>query len=300
MKLDFLGLGARPLAPTRRFAVTSETDRLTDVMLCRPSYLAPVPCCAVTRQSLADGFTLSVDRATAQHRALQAALERHNVRCHLLPPDPALPDMCFTRDALLTSPWGLIKLRPATPHRREEADRAFDFARGLGAPPAAYVRQGRIEGGDIAIVRSGLVVIGWSGERTDWTGAEALAEIFRGQRWDVITYAFDPELLHLDTQFCMVDEGVALACIELLDPAFVRQIEEQGIELIAVEPAESRRLGCNILSLGQRRIISSAANDRINGVLRGRGFDVEAVDIDQFTRCGGGIHCLTMPLARAM
>ena len=41
-----------------------------------------------------------------------------------------------------------------------------------------------------------------------------------------------------------------------------------------------------------------ADNHRLNGVLTRLGYEVTALRIDQFTRCGGGIHCLTMPLAR--
>ena len=46
------------------------------------------------------------------------------------------------------------------------------------------------------------------------------------------------------------------------------------------------------------RIVSPADNRRLNGVLEAAGYEVIAVDIDQFARCGGGVHCLTMPLAR--
>jgi N-dimethylarginine dimethylaminohydrolase len=44
--------------------------------------------------------------------------------------------------------------------------------------------------------------------------------------------------------------------------------------------------------------VSSEDNHRINALLERRGFKVVRVEIDQFTRCGGGMHCLTMPLAR--
>ena len=82
MKLDFFLSGEQMRASSRlrRCSVMSETDRLTDVLLCRPAFLEPVPCCSVTRESLRDGFTTSVALALAQHQALQAALERQGVR----------------------------------------------------------------------------------------------------------------------------------------------------------------------------------------------------------------------------
>jgi N-dimethylarginine dimethylaminohydrolase len=299
MKVDFLShLSSWSSSRISKCSVESEVDRLTDVLLCRPDHLAPVPCCSVTRESLRNGFELSVGRALAQHRALQAALERHGVRCHLLPPDEAHPDMCFTRDALLATPWGIVTLRPAAPHRQAEAEYALCYVRSLGAPPAARIRSGRIEGGDVAIVRRGLVVIGCSGDRTDEDGAEALGDIFRSQGWEVLVYGFDPHFLHLDTLFCMVGKNVALACTDVLDSGFVDRLGRYGIELIPVSYKEGRQLGCNVLALGNGVILSSTHNERINRKLRRRGFIVEALDIDQFTACGGGIHCLTMPLSR--
>ena len=301
MKLDFFPGGERAAALSpklRRCSVKSETDRLTDVLLCRPSFLEPVPCCSVTKESLRDGFATSVPVALAQHRTLQEVLERNGVRCHLVAPDPAMPDMCFTRDALLTTPWGLLALKPAAAHRQAEADIALKALRAIGAPLAARVRRGTAEGGDIAIVRDGLVVIGCSGERTNDEGADSVAEIFRGQGWDVIVYRFDPHFLHLDTQFAMVGAGLALACTDVLSEEFLVAIKRQGIETIAVSYKEARALGCNVLALGERQVLASADNHRVNTLLRDRGFAVETVEIDQFTRCGGGVHCLTMPLAR--
>lgn len=300
MKLDFLPQGGAPLYAPRSFrcSVLSETDRLTDVLLCRPSFLEPVPCCSVTRESLRDGFATCVDTATRQHRALQATLERAGVNCHFLAPDKAMPDMCFTRDALVTTPWGLLALKPAAEHRQAEADHALKALRSLGAPLAARVRRGAAEGGDVAIVRNGLVIIGCSGERTNAEGADSIAEIFRGQGWDVIIYPFDPHFLHLDTQFAMVGEGLALACTDVLSDDFLAQIDKLGIELLPVSYKEARTLGCNVLALGDRRVVATADNDRVSAMLRTRGYDVETLDLDQFTRCGGGVHCLTMPLAR--
>jgi len=301
MKLDFFLSGEQMRASSRlrRCSVMSETDRLTDVLLCRPAFLEPVPCCSVTRESLRDGFTTSVAVALTQHQALQVALERQGVRCHFVAPDPAMPDMCFTRDALLTTPWGLLALRPAATHRQAEADQALAALRGLGAPLAARVRRGTAEGGDIAIVRKGLVIVGCSGERTDDDGADNVAEIFRAQGWEVLIYRFDPHFLHLDTQFAMVGDGLALACTDVLSEDFLVTLKRHGIETISVSYKEARALGCNVLALGERRVLASADNERVNALIRARGYAIETVEIDQFTRCGGGVHCLTMPLARA-
>lgn len=300
MKLDIDTVFPAGLMPTTRsaYGVEGETGRLTEVLLCRPAHLAPVPCCSVTRESLRDGFDLCVDTATAQHRQLQAVLEKHGVRCRLLPARSDLPDLCFTRDSAVMTPWGLLVLNPAMSHRSGEAAHLQHFAWFGSIPVAGAIAQGTAEGGDICVVRPGLVLIGCSGERTDEAGAEAVAALFRNRGWQAHIYRFDPHFLHLDTQFCMVDHNLALACRDVLSDDFLALLDEVGIVTIDVSYKEARGLGCNILALGDKRILSSAANARVNAVLAERGFVVEAVDVSQFTACGGGIHCLTMPLAR--
>ncbi|ODP36597.1 dimethylarginine dimethylaminohydrolase family protein [Sphingomonas turrisvirgatae] len=301
MKLDFLqhlsgGLD-RPVPA--RWRVVGETKRLTDVMLSSPLHLAPVPCCAATIDSLAGGFETDIGLALDQHRRVRGALEALGVRCHMLPPVPGLPDLCFTRDSVVTTPWGPLILNPALPHRQSEADHAEHFLRSIGAWPVARIRDGTIEGGDVCIAREGLLIVGQSGVRTTRAGVAALAALFERQGWEVLVSPFDPQHLHLDTIFCMLDEHRALACIDALDPAFVAQVRARGIELLPVELAEAKALGCNVVSIDGTTILISDAQPRLRVMLADAGFDPVPLPISQFSACGGGLHCLTMPLARA-
>jgi N-dimethylarginine dimethylaminohydrolase len=299
MRLEFSGgtAGAlqRQSAPA---GISSETDRLTEVLLCRPTYLEAVPCCSVTRESLCDGFTPSIVEANRQHMMLEAMLEANGVATRLLPAQPGMPDLCFTRDSVVMTPWGLLGLNPAMAHRRMEPAQMLAFARNARLPALGAIEVGTIEGGDVCIVRRGLLIVGWSGERTSERGAEALCELFGAAGWRCIAYRFDPHFLHLDTQFCMVDDDLALACVDVLQDDFLSALASEGIELIPVSYKEARRLGCNLLALGGRRAIVSATHQRIVAELKRRGAIVDTVDVSQFERCGGGIHCLTMPLVR--
>lgn len=281
-----------------RWGVASETDRLTDVLLAPPTHLALVPANSVSEESLRRGLDCCRTEARVQHQKLVSALAEEGVACHLMPAAPGAPDLVFTRDAALMTPWGLVALRPALPHRRPEAVHVAAFAGSLGVPMLSAIGEGTVEGGDVCIVRPGLVIIGWSGVRTTRTGALALAALFERQGWRAILRRFDPHHLHLDTHFCMVDERRALACVELLDPGFVETLGTLGIELVEATYAEARSLGCNLVSLGDGRIMLGAGQDRLRRSLRSLGYRVVEVDIDQFTRCGGGVHCLTLPLAR--
>jgi N-dimethylarginine dimethylaminohydrolase len=281
-----------------RWGVDSEYGRLTDVMLSAPAHLEMVPCNAVSIENRNNGVDCSPDLAVEQHQALKAALIENGVRCYMVPPVESLPDISFTRDATLMTPWGLLGLNPAVGHRLAEVDHIRAAAWGWGVPLLGTIEGGTIEGGDICLVRPGVIVIGLSGERTDESGANALAHLFEQRGWRAILYRFDPHFLHFDTQFTMVDRNRAIACADVMEDGFLYEMQALGIEIVPASYEEVQKLGANILSLGEGRVLSPADNHRVNGQLERLGCDVVRVDIDQFTRCGGGMHCLTMPLAR--
>jgi len=292
---------ARPRAnsPALGNAVDSEYGRLEKVLLAEPRHLALVPCNSVSIEAAREGRAPSLPRAERQHAGLVAALRSEGVEVRLVPADTGLPDLAFTRDTSLMTPWGLLGLRPGAVHRSREVDVVLAAATAAGVPVLGRVEEGRIEGGDVAMLRPGLLLIGISGERTDEAGAEALATIFRGRGWEVITCRFDPHFLHLDTQFCLADRHLAMACTDVLDDDFLTRLHALGIGLIPVGYKEARRLGCNLLALGDKRVVTAGTCSRTDAELAGRGYRAIAVDLSEFTMCGGGVHCLTMPLRRA-
>lgn len=283
-------------APVR--GVDSEYGRLTRVMVSAPTHLSMVPCNSVTREALRNGLDISTARAGAQHAALVRALADAGAEPLSIPPSPDLPDQSFMRDTTLMTPWGLVGLRPGAFHRRGEVDHVLAAAEALGVPMLGRIERGTIEGGDICILRPGLVIIGVTGSRTNDEGAEALAAIFRKRGWRAMLHHFDPHFLHLDTIFTVVDAHLALGCRDVLDDDFMAEMESSGIEILPVSYKQARRLGCNVVSLGERRVLTSVDNEAVNAQLDDRGYDLIPLDISQFTRCGGGIHCLTMPLSR--
>jgi N-dimethylarginine dimethylaminohydrolase len=267
-------------------------------MLASPRHLSLVPCNNVSLASIAKGESTSRRRAEEQHQALSRMLTRLGIEVREIPPVAGLPDLTFARDSSFMTPWGLVGMRPGAAHRRGEVDAALAAASGFGIPVLGKVKVGRVEGGDVCLIRPGLVAIGVSGERTDRQGAEAVGELFVRAGWRVIYTVINPALLHLDTHFCIIDRHLAVGCVDELEAAFLEEVARLGIEVVPVTAEEVASLGCNVLALGGRRILSSGGAPRVDQRLRRRGYEVFTVSLDEFTRCGGGVHCLTMPLRR--
>lgn len=293
------GATPRSLTPQQGgWSADSEYGLLREVLLASPRNLSIVPCNRVSEEALRAGRSACSISAGRQHRALAELLVTLGVRVRMVKPVSGLPDLAFTRDTSLMTPWGLVGLRPGAAHRRPEVDAVLATAQTAGMPLLGRVKAGCVEGGDVCLLRPGHLVIGVSGDRTDEDGAAALGGFFLRRGWTVTTTPVDPDLLHLDTHFCVVDRDLALACEEKLDPRFVAMVRELGIHIVPVKVDEIASLGCNILSLGRRRILSSGSAPRVDEALRLLGYEVFTVPLTQFTQCGGGVHCLTMPLSR--
>jgi N-dimethylarginine dimethylaminohydrolase len=58
-------------------------------------------------------------------------------------------------------------------------------------------------------------------------------------------------------------------------------------------------LGCNMMSLGDNKVIVPTSSTVLIENLRARGFDVAAVETAEISKTGGGIHCMAQALRRA-
>jgi N-dimethylarginine dimethylaminohydrolase len=161
-----------------------------------------------------------------------------------------------------------------------------------------YCSHGAIEGGDIHIIRPGLLVVGWSGIRTTQEGATQFARWFADEGWETKPFSFPEHFLHLDVLFCMAAPSLAVACVEVLGDDFAQWLKARGIRLIEATYREVMAMSCNLLALGGDRVVSPSHSARINAALRAEGLEVLDPELDLFAAGGGSVHCMTMPLAR--
>lgn len=289
------------MADAVRWTVDSETGVLRDVLLCPPDNYAWIPTNDIVRRTLArDGRGVPDAQAVqGQFRQLVDALETAGVACHYLTPEPQLPYQVYTRDSSQVTPWGPMVTQLFRPQRRGEVASVVDFYARTGCPPWRFASAGAIEGGDIHIIRPGVMAIGHTGERTTESGAAQFAGWFRDAGWDVRVIPFAEHFLHLDVIFSMVADGLALAVVDVIDDDHLDWFRANGVRLLAVTYKEAMlAMGCNVLALGRDRVISPRHSARINAALRAEGLAVLDPDLDVFAAGGGSVHCMTMPLRR--
>lgn len=277
------------------WTVASETGALTDVLVCPPDHYRWIPTNSIVRRTLAGAQQPSALALAEQHGELVHALRQGGARVHVLPPEPHLPYMVYTRDSAVVTPWGAVLCQLERPQRRGEYAGVTDFHGG------AFWRKssaGTLEGGDIHILKPGVAVVGASGGRTDLAGAEQFAGWLRAEGWEVRIEPFDEHFLHLDVLFCLAAPSLAVACLDVLDADFVAWLAGHGIRCLDVPYRDAMALGCNILALGGGKVVSARGSARLNALLRAEGLAVLDPDLSLFTAGGGGPHCLTCPLGR--
>ncbi|MBO6640334.1 MAG: amidinotransferase [Roseitalea sp.] len=282
-----------------KWGVRCETDVLTDVLLCRPDHYRWNPVNRASRETLAAGIELNIDHLKAQYAEFEGALDQAGVRRHYLESEPHLPYQCYTRDSSQMTPWGVVHLMLQAETRRGEYASVIRFYEQAGIPVFNWATRGKLEGGDIHLVREGLLLIGASGVRSDDEGAHQFAAWFEAQGWQCHIATFPDHFLHFDTLFSMAADGLAVCCVDVVADETLDWLTSHGIELIPASFKEASRAATNLLPLGNDRVISPAENTEVNAQLRAHGIEVFDPNYQLFTMGGGSVRCTSMALHRA-
>jgi N-dimethylarginine dimethylaminohydrolase len=238
------------------------------------------------------------ERAMQQHQRMVEVYEENGVRCHFAKADEGLPSSIFTRDSSFMTPWGAVIASIQTPPRRRDYAVVSEFYRSAGIPIWKWVTADHFEGGDFVIVKPGVTLLGWSGDRSTRAGAEQVAKWMSEQGWQAFIVPIPPQFVHMDAVVVMLEKGMALVCEDALPPYAIDWLDKQEIRRISVSYGDCVKLGGNLVSLGGRRVLSMAHNLNVNAQLEAEGFEVHVVEYDMFTLGGGGVHCSCHELHR--
>ena len=284
------------------WGVQAQTGMLTDVLLGRPDHFRWVPLNSISAVTFANQQSMNhrfdKERALQQHRRMVEVYEENGVRCHFAKADEGLPSSIFTRDSSFMTPWGAVIASIQTPPRRKKYAVVSEFYRSAGIPIWKWVTTDHFEGGDFVIVKPGVTLLGWSGDRSTRAGAEQVAKWMSEQGWQAFIVPIPPQFVHMDAVVVMLEKGMALVCEDALPPYAIDWLDKQEIRRISVSYGDCVKLGGNLVSLGGRRVLSMAHNLNVNAQLEAEGFEVHVVEYDMFTLGGGGVHCSCHELHR--
>ncbi len=243
--------------------------------------------------------------AEAQHESLVEVLESAGAEVLFLPADEALGlDAVYTHDASFPTDRGMILMHPGKAARRDEASRHEILFESLGVPILGRIKPpGSTEGGDIVWLDADTILIG-EGYRTNAEGIDQLRKLVAPMGVEVrkapLPHGPGPgACLHLMSLMSVLDEKVMLVDLPWLAVETVRDLEERGFHLVPIDSSERDSLACNVLALGNRKLLAIEANEKTNSRLEDEGFEVPTFPGSEVSANGsGGPTCLTRPFLR--
>ncbi len=243
--------------------------------------------------------------AQSQHQALCRELQISGAEVLEMPPSPDLSlDAVYTHDASLPTDRGLIAMRPGKPNRVTEGPLHVAFCETLGIPLCgAIAPPATTEAGDIVWLDFKTLLIG-HGYRTNASGIQQMRALLAPSNIEVLSapLPFGPgpsACLHLMSLISLLNENTALVDLPWLSVETVELLKSRGFQFIEIDSSERDTLACNVIALGNNRLLAIEENRSTNARLRHAGFDLRTFPGSELCINGsGGPTCLTRPLLR--
>ena len=245
------------------------------------------------------------DVAQTQHETLCRELKRAGAEViELLPVADLSLDAVYAHDASLATDFGLILMRPGKANRVTEGRIHGEVCSQMGLPIFGQINPpGTTEAGDIVWLDAKTLLIGRS-YRTNAVGIAQMRDLLAPKGVQVVSaplpHGTGPgACLHLMSLISLLDEKTAVVDLPALAVETVELLHARGFKLIEIDYAERDTLACNVLALGENRLLAIEENRRTNDRLRAAGFDVRTFPGDELCiNGGGGPTCLTRPILR--
>ncbi len=234
-------------------------------------------------------------RAIRQWHALMQVFEEDlGVVLEQMTPVPGLPDLVFTANAGVVVGRTAVLSRFRYPERQREEAHFENWFRGHGY--------------DVMTIEAGLPFEGagdllgfqdyWFGgyrQRSDIRVFPVLSEHFR--REIIPLELVDSRFYHLDTCFCPLSGGELLYFPAAFDSYGQLAIAERVPDRrrLAVPEDEAMRFACNAVCI-DKHVVLPAGCPTTERVLKERGYETHAVQLDEFMKSGGSAKCLTLAL----
>jgi N-dimethylarginine dimethylaminohydrolase len=245
------------------------------------------------------------ERAQAQHGSLQGELSAAGAEViDIIPSGDLSLDAVYAHDASLATDFGLILMRPGKANRTAEGKHHGVLSQTLGIPILGEITApATTEAGDMIWLDPKTLLIG-HGYRTNAAGIQQMRDLLAPRGAEVLSaplpYGPGPSAcLHLMSLISLLDEQTAIVDLPWLAVETIELLQARGFKFIEIEYSERDTLACNVLALGNKRLLAIEENRKTNARLGRAGFDVRTFPASEISiNGGGGPTCLTRPLLR--
>ncbi|WP_077604403.1 dimethylarginine dimethylaminohydrolase family protein [Oceanobacillus sojae] len=269
----------------------NEYDPLQQVIVAPPDYMKITTVINETQSHYAKE-NINISKATKQHHFFVETLEYHGAEVISLSTKPDLNEQVFTRDIGFTLHDRLFAANMDRDIRKEETRILKNWLHEEQLDYTSFINTS-IEGGDV-IIDNDQIWVGLS-QRTKQAAVDYLREQFPHLQITAIPLRSD--ILHLDCVFNILEGKHALIYPDGLSKSAYQILSEQ-YTLVEVTKEEQFSMAPNILSIGDKKVISLPENKRVNNTLKELGYHTIEVPFSEIIKSGGSFRCCTLPLYR--
>lgn len=212
----------------------------------------------------------------------------------LVEPVAGLPDMVFTANAGLVHNKEVIVPSFLHAERQPEAKHFERYFSSHGYRVHHLQQDTLFEGAGDALFDSQVRLWVGSGIRSDAHALDQIMAVF-----DVEVHGLelvDPHWYHLDTAFCPLPQGQAIAYAKAFSAKSVAVLNNAfGANIIWVSEQDAKNFACNAIAIDQV-IVMHRASAGLKATLAQRGFEIIETDVSEFLKSGGACKCLTLEI----
>lgn len=265
---------------------------ITRVLVCRPSYYQ-------VNYSINPWMvpgSVDVKRAMDQWETLVDVYQRLGVDVEIIDQRSHLPDMVFTADQGIVKGNMVLLSNFRYPERQGERDLYGKWFRDHNLITLSIPDDCCVEGHGEAIFWRDKLLLG-IGFRANKEAASAICEELEVEV--VPLQLVDPKFYHLDTCFFALNSETAFFYPHAFSESSQKMLRKIVPRLLALTNHEANSFCANSV-VTDHQVLINAGCPSFARKIRQLGYQAHEVEMSEFIKSGGGIHCLTQVLLQTI
>lgn len=263
---------------------TAASAKVRRVLLCRPSHFDV----DYVINPHMKPHSVDTKRALEQWQNLADTLKSIGIKVEVIDQQPDVPDMVFATDQGIVKDGAILLANFRYRQRAKERIYYRDWFREHGFKLRSLSNVFPFEGGD-TLFFNGMLFVGTS-FRASIASCDELAQKLEV---DVIPFRLvDPYFYHLDMAFLPINHDTAFYYPPALSVSSQRLMQRLVPNLYEMSRDDVENYAANSFVSGSDILISKGTSKDFQARLKKLGLTIHEVDVSEFKKAGGGIHCL--------
>ncbi len=259
--------------------------QIREVLVCRPIHYSV----EYTINPWMKPGSVDKQKATEQWEKLIEIYKKLSIKVNVIDQEVGVPDMVFATDQGIVDDGKVLLSNFRYQERRKEQIHYGKWFLDHGYTLTHLPENIFFEGGGECIVRDAFAFLGVGFRSSPQTPRYLVSFLDR----EVIPLQLiDPYFYHLDTCLFCLDEKTAFYYPHAFSEESIEDLQEHIPNLISFTSEEAKGFSSNSVVSGDT-VICQVGNPTFKKRIEELGYEMIEINIGEFIKAGGGIHCLT-------